>query len=1149
MIKKIDPSDPRLLNLITEPAQPKAGAWEVYLQDLLASGWPGRDFDPVRLVLRLDALDHRNTAQGSLCARRDCHRLAKTDGLCRRCSNEFSMTSLIHEAFVTTPSAERFQCPVPECEREHHSQGLCVSHRNRWRAAGEPPDVHAWASSQTLVGERLVTACLVKGCARDHHALGLCAGHHSRWKRAHRPAEPAKWASTQSQISQVEQHAGCLVAGCDGNHSSRGLCQAHEKRWRAAGTPEEIEVWASTQSLVKHVDKTFGCLVPGCEREHQAHSLCAQHSQRWRRSGRLNDVDTWAASQTPFERVHGGPGCLIDACERDHKAKDLCSLHYERWSRAGRPVHLEAWASTQCVTSDGKTRGCLVTGCDRVHYARGLCGSHVGRWVHARRPEDVRAWASEQTPIAQPKRRLGCMVEDCDEIHASCGLCSRHYGRWRDSGRPDPVETWADSQHTCVVPNCLAIRPAEQSLCEKHAGLCRTWAAHLGRDGLPWWEQVAEWLQGGDHTPLTRTRVVPFGVLPAPLSLELAAAALHEDTHGHVKLDPDKWRAVIRECFAAGVSSAVGLEELPAPTYARAVGARAARWITQSHPDWSKTSADRDVIHLSGLRYNKSTPVGDGAKIDLTRVLAYELRGPLRGWVVDSHHNAGCGDVYAAIAVIAIAAQVLGQAPPKTWSHQHMTSIVEQVRQRWTTQISQRSHLLALDKVLTHARRSAAKVSTSQQVEQWVKDWRQVPVDFHRHAQDPDHQPLGTPPGGKQADESFRYVPAPVMNHLIDHLHLLRMPTSWGVRRRVGRKFNSLEHRVLLFVSYACGRRPRETVQLKRNCVKHDSAGDPYLEWQRAKNPENSTPRPRRLPIGREVVTAIEQWLEYLDDQGVTGQWLFPNMNDERSDTHLRSWSVNDALKGRNGPGLLEMLPKLPGAVESSTGEWVHFDLDTIDAYSFRHAFAQRAADAYVLDASGHRREVVPSAVLQEWMDHKTYQTTMHYYNVSAKRQRAALATMPATKIFDIHGHQHDPPADERVDYLRAKAGPNGGMCTEPAFVAGQRCPTGEDCELCPMWRVAPAERGYILMRQRDLRIRFEKSKALRAPRAKIDCLKAGIEHCQIMLDAIDRFVAGLDREQQLAIKDTEAAQTRLEDQYRLTTVNLQDWIPKEAAK
>jgi integrase len=83
----------------------------------------------------------------------------------------------------------------------------------------------------------------------------------------------------------------------------------------------------------------------------------------------------------------------------------------------------------------------------------------------------------------------------------------------------------------------------------------------------------------------------------------------------------------------------------------------------------------------------------------------------------------------------------------------------------------------------------------------------------------------------------------------------------------------------------------------------------------------------------------------------------------------------------------VDELPRLDSAVIGPDGNPVLFDRAKICAYSFRHTYAQRHADAGT-----------PPDVLKELMGHEKIETTMGYYNpwelhqMGASPQVACLA-------------------------------------------------------------------------------------------------------------------------------------------------------------
>ena len=117
---------------------------------------------------------------------------------------------------------------------------------------------------------------------------------------------------------------------------------------------------------------------------------------------------------------------------------------------------------------------------------------------------------------------------------------------------------------------------------------------------------------------------------------------------------------------------------------------------------------------------------------------------------------------------------------------------------------------------------------------------------------------------GRDDDEPFRFVPQPVVDWLMDHLHLVERDTD----------YRTMEARALLFLLERCGRRPVEILHLRDDCLSFDSSGHPFLEWERIKAPRSAG---KRLPIHRETHDLIRQWQKVKSECGIESQWLFPS--------------------------------------------------------------------------------------------------------------------------------------------------------------------------------------------------------------------------------------------------------------------------------
>jgi hypothetical protein len=112
----------------------------------------------------------------------------------------------------------------------------------------------------------------------------------------------------------------------------------------------------------------------------------------------------------------------------------------------------------------------------------------------------------------------------------------------------------------------------------------------------------------------------------------------------------------------------------------------------------------------------------------------------------------------------------------------------------------------------------------------WWKPIEIRAVSFDSDVSMARHRPHGEGPrSASNVDEPFRFVPQPIVDWLMDHLHLIDRADAYA----------TAEGRAMLFVHERCGRRTGETVSLADDCISYDSQGAPYLEWQRGKPPHH----------------------------------------------------------------------------------------------------------------------------------------------------------------------------------------------------------------------------------------------------------------------------------------------------------------------
>jgi hypothetical protein len=134
-------------------------------------------------------------------------------------------------------------------------------------------------------------------------------------------------------------------------------------------------------------------------------------------------------------------------------------------------------------------------------------------------------------------------------------------------------------------------------------------------------------------------------------------------------------------------------------------------------------------------------------------------------------------------------------------------------------------------------------------------------------------------------------------------------------------------------------------------------------------------------------------------------------------------------------------IPGLTGQVFDDDGELRAFPQLRIHPHAFRHAYAQRLADAGT-----------PLDVTQKLMDHGSPMTTQGYYQVSRPRLRKAVHAVEKVSV-DRDGLRLRTTAsiDPVVTAgMRAVAVPYG-LCKEPSNVraGGQQCPIRYQCPGC----------------------------------------------------------------------------------------------------
>jgi integrase len=276
----------------------------------------------------------------------------------------------------------------------------------------------------------------------------------------------------------------------------------------------------------------------------------------------------------------------------------------------------------------------------------------------------------------------------------------------------------------------------------------------------------------------------------------------------------------------------------------------------------------------------------------------------------------------------------------------------------------------------------------------------------------------------------------------------------------------------LVRIAAETGRRPGELVSLRYSCLDLESVGGPYLLYTESKVTGGQQ---RRLPVLDVVVTAVHEQQELVRQRfpGIssTELRLFPRPTMNPRGVH----PFSSATFGKNLRTWIDALPRLDSDRFAPDGAPVPFARAGINAYSFRHTYAQRHADAGT-----------PPDVLRELMGHEKIETTMGYYRIPQKRRREAaeivgnLMVDGDALIIGPMGQAH------RLADQRSTIAVPFGKCSNPQNVAaeGYGCPIRHRCFGCASFRSDPSYLPEMRRRLLDLK----------ATRARVDAFQGAAE-------------------------------------------------------
>lgn len=765
---------------------------------------------------------------------------------------------------------------------------------------------------------------------------------------------------------------------------------------------------------------------------------------------------------------------------------------------------------------------CKRNGCDVRLNLGVLCTSCGSEWRTARA---TGASFDEWTQTPRVRRVLGtsCAVPRCQRTFSAWGLCASHASTYRTRRRAESasytIEQWIVERAPqpfgalpkCLVGTCPADSTQPTGLCSDHKArykevLKRDRVTAQERSIVDWLSRETEPAFDGENTYASLT-ATPFELLPEPVRWEFLFVVQQRDLAKTALLAPILVRSTYLHLRRIGVKSLLDLEGFGGARQENDRNTRGMfnewrRIIEDAHREWSGVD-DRDprIIMLRDIEVKAgSRNVSPLAQVD--------LRGIHLDWVLETvdayirHAPRGREKLLMVNRVWTVIDKTLRErgTPKARLGVTDMDAVVRAICDHWAHGKMQQRAIGVLEELLAFGRRDDLLHHL----------WSDVPARFAVDRSR--HQPTGPKEPGAGQDEPFRFVPQPIVDWLMDHLPLLTRRTP----------YQTAEAQAMIFLQEQCGRRTGETVSLLDDCISYDSSGSPYLEWRQGKPPYA---RGVRLPIHQETHDAIRDWQSIKREHGVESKWLFPSSNFPRDDRHYDPSFLVARVKA-----LVKLVIKnypYEAAVEGAEGNLIHFDMTTIDPYSFRHAFAQRFADAE--DADGHA--TTTPDVLQDYMGHKSFNTTMKYFTVTAKRRKKALQSITPRRL-NLLG---EPVVVDRERDGFTRIAVSLGHCTEPHNVSagGHGCVLDHACESCPFFLVDPLERDHMAAKQHQLRIRLERAKVIDSPTHILEHYTARIADCQRIIDGIDRYVELLPDDER---DEIEAALDRMADIRRRAT-------------
>ncbi|MCK8468261.1 tyrosine-type recombinase/integrase [Microbacterium sp. KSW4-16] len=290
--------------------------------------------------------------------------------------------------------------------------------------------------------------------------------------------------------------------------------------------------------------------------------------------------------------------------------------------------------------------------------------------------------------------------------------------------------------------------------------------------------------------------------------------------------------------------------------------------------------------------------------------------------------------------------------------------------------------------------------------------------------------------GRSDEDRAEDAVPEHIIQQLNAQTHLLR----GSGRGSVPAELNTRMRRLLYILLRDTGRRCSDLSSLRNECVVRDGDG-----WSLRYDNVKAKRLGRLLPIEDETAREVQEVAAMVAAN-------YPTTPPQTLPLFPRSIQNATGQKGVSPNGLadwidtwVDAVPSLLNDYADADGKVGQFDRTKIHPHAFRHAYAQRHADA------GVRQDV-----LAELLDHESIEPTRGYYFVTRKQRREAIEIEAAHRV-DRLGNPVSRVSG--LAYERQSVAVPYGSCMEPSNVqaGGQACPIRYQCSGCMHFRADPS--------------------------------------------------------------------------------------------